>query len=447
MADPQHTLAAESLAMKYRSWWVWVWVWGSMGFVLAQAQTLQEASPVFSGEPMSMNFPKIEVRTALQLIADFSGVNMVVSESVSGSLSLRLNQVPWDQVLYTVLQAKGLGQAQSKGVLWIAPQAELALREKTGLENRLTLQTLEALQTRAFALNYAKAQDVLVPLLSSHGGASNTASPRLLSARGSAMVDGRTNQLFVTDVVDKLAQVALLIERIDIPQQQVLIEARIIEAADSFASSLGVRLGRGENNAALVQLPALGLQGQNAATLGLTLFDAAKTLRLSVELSALEAEGLGKVVASPRLVTADQAKAVIEQGTELPYQIAAGNGATSIAFRKANLRLEVTPRITPEGSITMDLDVHKDSVGQSTPAGFAIDTKHVSTQVRVDDGGTVMIGGIYETSDSQNLAGVPGLRDLPGVGWLFGNRSSKRSKQELLIFLSPKMLTQRALAP
>jgi type IV pilus assembly protein PilQ len=190
----------------------------------------------------------------------------------------------------------------------------------------------------------------------------------------------------------------------------------------------------------------MGLQGQEAASLALSLFDPARTLRLSVELSALEAEGLGKVVASPRLVTADQAKAVIEQGTELPYQVSAGNGATSIAFRKANLRLEVTPRITPEGSITMDLDVHKDSVGQSTPAGFAIDTKHVSTQVRVDDGGTVMIGGIFETSDNQNLAGVPGLRDLPGVGWLFGNRSNKRSKQELLIFLSPKMLPQRASA-
>ncbi len=431
--------------MRGRPWWVgmmaWVWV------MLAQAQTTQQSSPVFSGEPMSMNFPKIEVRTALQLIADFSGVNMVVSDSVSGSLSLRLNQVPWDQVLHTVLQAKGLGQEKSGGVLWIAPQTELAIREKTGLENRISLQTLEVLQTRAFALNYAKAQDLLAPLLNNQGAVGNTPAPRLLSARGSALVDVRTNQLFVTDVADKLTQVALLIERIDIPQQQVLIEARIVEASDSFASSLGVRLGRGDNNAPLVQLPALGLQGQNAATLGLTLFDAAKTLRLSVELSALEAEGLGRVVASPRLVTADQAKAVIEQGTELPYQVAAGNGATSIAFRKANLRLEVTPRITPEGSITMDLDVHKDSVGQSTPAGFAIDTKHVSTQVRVDDGGTVMIGGIYETSDSQNLAGVPGLRDLPGVGWLFGNRSSKRSKQELLIFLSPKMLSQRALAP
>ena len=417
-----------------------------MGVCHAQPQAPTDAPPVFSGAPMSMDFPKIELRTALQLIADFSGVNMVVADSVSGTLSLRLSQVPWDQVLYTVLQTKGLGQYRMGDVLWVAPLAELAARERTSLESRLAVQALEPVQTRAFALNYAKAHDLLVPLLSSNGVVSNNPAPRLLSPRGSALVDARTNQLFVTDVADKLAQVALLIERIDIPQRQVLIEARIIEASDSFSSSLGVRLGRGDNNAALVQLPAIGLQGQNAATLGLTLFDASKTLRLSMELSALEAEGLGKVVASPRLVTADQAKAVIEQGTELPYQVSAGNGATSIAFRKANLRLEVTPRITPEGSITMDLDVHKDSVGQSTPAGFAIDTKHVSTQVRVEDGGTVMIGGIFETSDNQNLAGVPGLRDLPGVGWLFGNRSSKRSKQELLIFLSPKMLLQRASA-
>jgi type IV pilus assembly protein PilQ len=408
-----------------------------------QAQSL----PVFSGAPMSMNFSKIELRTALQLIADFSGVNMVVSDSVSGSLSLRLNQVPWDQVLYTVLQTKGLGQQTLGDVLWVAPLAELAAKEKAALEGRAALQALEPLQTRAFAMNYAKAQDLLVPLLSSTGVVSNTPAPRLLSVRGSAMIDVRTNQLFVTDVADKLAQVELLIQRIDIPQRQVLIEARIIEASDSFAASLGVRMRRGDNNSSLIKLPAQGFQGLEAATLALSLFDASKTRMLGLELSALEAEGLGRVVASPRLVTADQAKAMIEQGTELPYQVAAGNGATSIAFRKANLRLEVTPRITPEGSITMDLDVHKDSVGQSTPAGFAIDTKHVSTQVRVEDGGTVMIGGIYETSNNQNLGGVPGLRQLPGVGWLFGNRSNQRSKQELLIFLSPKMLTQRALAP
>jgi len=445
MAITHSALASEGSAMKRLRHGLW-----ALCCVLTtavQSQVMGEPRPVFSGTPMSMNFPSIELRTALQLIADFSGVNMVVSDGVNGSLSLRLNNVPWDQVLHTVLQAKGLGQHQLGDVVWIAPLSELTAKEKTALEGRVALQALEPVQTRAFALNHAKAQDLLVPLLSSTGVVSSTPAPRILSTRGSAMVDVRTNQLFVTDVVEKLAQVALLIERIDIPQRQVLIEARIIEASDSFAASLGVRLSRGQNNASLVKLPAMGLQGQEAPTLALSLFDASKTGLLALELSALEAEGLGKVVASPRLVTADQAKAMIEQGTELPYQVAAGNGATSIAFRKANLRLEVTPRITPEGSITMDLDVHKDSVGQSTPAGFAIDTKRVSTQVRVEDGGTVMIGGIFETNDSQNKAGVPGLRDLPGMGWLFGNRSSKHSKQELLIFLSPKMLSQRALAP
>jgi type IV pilus assembly protein PilQ len=226
----------------------------------------------------------------------------------------------------------------------------------------------------------------------------------------------------------------------------VLIEARIVEALDNFAASLGVRLST-QKEGFNINLPAVKALGSDPANTGFTFFDPAYSRRLGVELSALEAEGLGRVVASPRLVTANQFKAVIEQGTELPYQLSGPNGSTSIAFRKANLRLEVTPHITPDGSINMFLEVYKDSVGQNTPAGFAIDTKHVSTQVRVQDGGTVMIGGIYETSDSINRAGVPGLRDNPLFGWLFSNRASKRSKQELLIFLSPKMLEQRAFAP
>jgi type IV pilus assembly protein PilQ len=257
------------------------------------------------------------------------------------------------------------------------------------------------------------------------------------------MVDVRTNQLFVTDVPERLAQVVRLIQRIDVPQRQVLIEARIVEASDNFASSLGVRLSA-NGGAPGVNLPASGLQGAEAPNMALSLFNASHSRRLGVVLSALEAEGLGRVVASPKLVTADQSKAVIEQGTELPYQLAGANGAVSIAFRKANLRLEVTPHITPDGSITMNLEVHKDSVGQSTPAGFAIDTKHVSTQVRIEDGGTVMIGGIYETNENSNRAGVPGLRDLTGLSWLFGNRTRRQSKQELLIVLSPKMLQQGA---
>ncbi|MCX7271433.1 MAG: type IV pilus secretin PilQ [Burkholderiales bacterium] len=404
-----------------RFWWLLAL---AMWFSKAWAQTTTpvtnaEEPPVFHGAPMSMHFQSIDLRTALQLVAEFSGVNIIMADNVSGQLTMRLQDVPWDQVLHTILQTRGLGQQQTGNVIWVAPQAELSAREKTRLETRHAIQVVEPLQTRAFALNYAKAAEIL-PTLLQQGSAAAGAPPRLLSPRGSAMADMRTNQLFVTDIHDRLEQVARLIERIDVPQRQVLIEARIVEALDNFAASLGVRLTQSEGFN--VNLPAVKALGSDPASAGFTFFDPAYSRRLGVELSALEAEGLGRVVASPRLVTANQFKAVI-------------------------VRLEVTPHITPDGSINMFLEVYKDSVGQNTPAGFAIDTKHVSTQVRVQDGGTVMIGGIYETSDSINRAGVPGLRDNPLFGWLFGNRASKRSKQELLIFLSPKMLEQRAFAP
>jgi len=407
---------------------------------------VKSAAHAYIGEPMSMHFQNIEMRTALQLVSEFSGINIIMSDSVSGNLSIRLKDVPWDQVLHTLLQTRGLGQQRDGNVIWVAPLAELAAREKGALETKHAIQVVEPLQTRSFALNYAKASDMLAPLLNQASGQSGAAAPRLLTQRGSAMADARTNQLFVTDIADRLEQVARLIERVDIPQRQVLIEARIVEALDNFASTLGVRLSS-QPAGINANFPAAAAMGAQAASAGFTFFNPAHSLRLGVELSALEADGMGRVVASPRLVTANQSKAIIEQGTELPYQLSGPNGSTSIAFRKANLRLEVTPHITPDGSITMYLEVHKDSVGQNTPAGFAIDTKHVSTQVRVEDGGTVMIGGIYETNDNTNRAGVPGVRDNPWLGWLFGNRANRRSKQELLIFLSPKMLEQRAFAP
>lgn len=417
----------------------------------AVAQTLSpdvSAPPVltFAGAPMSMQFQHIELRTALQLVSEFSGVNIIMSDSVSGNLSMRLKDVPWDQVLHTILQTRGLGQRKEGNVIWVAPESELAAREKQAMETRRAIEVLEPLQTKSFALNYAKAADLLGPLLNPAASVSGSVPARLLSARGSAMVDVRTNQLFVTDIEERLQQVTQWVHRVDMPQRQVLIEARIVEALDHFASSLGVRLSSSADNTKL-HFPAANALGAEPAHATLIFFNPLHSRRLGVELSALEAEGLGKVVASPRLVTANQSKALIEQGTELPYQLSGPNGSTSIAFRKANLRLEVTPHIAPDGSITMYLDVHKDSVGQSTPAGFAIDTKHISTQVRVEDGGTVMIGGIYETTDNLNRAGLPGLRNTPWLGWLFGNRASRRSKQELLIFLSPKMLEQSAFAP
>ena len=418
------------------------------GHAQSQASaSLAQPPLVFTGEPMSMQFQHIELRTALQLVSEFSGVNIIMSDSVSGNLTMRLKDVPWDQVLHTILQTRGLGQRKEGNVIWVATQAELSAREKGAMETRRAIEVLEPLHTKSFALNYAKAVDLLPPLLNQAAGASGTTAPaRLLSPRGSAMADARTNQLFVTDIEDRLEQVSQLIARVDVPQRQVLIEARIVEALDNLASSLGVRLSSPSENVNL-NFPAAKALGAEPANATLTFFNPLHSRRLGVTLSALEAEGMGRVVASPRLVTANQSKAIIEQGTELPYQLSGPNGSTSIAFRKANLRLEVTPHITPDGSITMYLDVHKDSVGQSTPAGFAIDTKHVSTQVRVEDGGTVMIGGIYETSNNTNRAGLPGLRNNPLLGWLFGNRASRSSKQELLIFLSPKMLEQSAFAP
>ena len=430
-----------------------IWLGITVGLMLvasslclsAEQTTGDEATPEFRGAPMSMHFQSIDLRTALQLVAEFSGVNIIMSDSVTGQLTMRLQDVPWDQVLHTILQTRGLGQQQTGNVIWVAPQSELAAREKGRLENRHAIQVVEPVQTRAFALKYAKAADLL-PTLLQPGSSSSPTAARLLSPRGSAMADARSNQLFVTDIAERLQQVAQLIERVDVPQRQVLIEARIVEALDNFASSLGVRLST-QAEGFNVNLPAVKALGADPANAAFTFFDPAHSRRLGAELSAMEAEGLGRVVASPRLVTANQSKALIEQGTELPYQLSGPNGSTSIAFRKANLRLEVTPHITPDGSITMYLEVFKDSVGQNPPAGFAIDTKHVMTQVRVPDGGTVMIGGIYETNDSVNRAGVPGLRDSAMFGWLFGNRSNKRSKQELLIFLSPKMLEQSAFAP
>jgi len=454
------------------------------------------------GVPMSMNFQNIEVRTALQIVADFTGLNIITSDSVTGSLTLKLHKVPWDQVLDIMAQAKGLSVRRQGNVIWVAPRTEVAAREKLEFESKLAAQNLEPMQTRGFALNYAKAVEVLaqiqggsvLPVMGGYGaGGLGSAAPfglssmgggsRILSTRGSAMAEPRTNQLFVTDIADRLDQVAQMIAKIDIPLRQVMIEARIVQASDTFGQTLGVRLGgMGQGGAqsvwgptnsnvmananptaqqgtsfniagkaldttgSFVNLPAASLNGFASASFAVSIFNSAKNRFLNLELSALEADGKGKVVSSPRVVTADQAKAVIEQGTELPYQVAAASGASTLAFRKANLKLEVTPQITPEGGIVLDLDISKDNVGQITPAGFAIDTKHVKTQVLVENGGTVMIGGIYETSEQEDEYKVPFLGDIPVLGYLFKNRRTAQAKQELLVFITPKMLDHSAVA-
>jgi type IV pilus assembly protein PilQ len=476
----------------------------------------QEAKPTYIGAPMSMNFQNIEVRTALQIVADFTGRNIITSDSVTGALTLKLHKVPWDQVLDIMAQAKGLSVRRQGNVIWVAPRTEVAAREKLEFEGKLAAQNLEPMQTRGFALNYAKAVDVLtqiqggtvLPAMGSYGGLGGLgglgnaglgyASPtnatpfslssmgggsRILSTRGSAMAEARTNQLFVTDIAERLDQVAQMIAKIDIPLRQVMIEARIVQASDTFGQTLGVRLGglglggpqtvwgptntnviananptaqQGtsfniadkalDTSGSFVNLPAASLNGFASASFAVSIFNSAKNRFLNLELSALEADGKGKVVSSPRVVTADQAKAVIEQGTELPYQVAAASGASTLAFRKANLKLEVTPQITPEGGIVLDLDISKDNVGQITPAGFAIDTKHVKTQVLVENGGTVMIGGIYETSEQEDEYKVPFFGDIPVLGYLFKNRRTAQAKQELLVFITPKMLDHSAVA-
>jgi type IV pilus assembly protein PilQ len=430
--------------------------------------------PGYSGQKLSLNFQNIEVRSLLQVIADFTNFNIITSDSVTGAVTLRLQDVPWDQALDIILQAKGLGMRKTGNVLWIAPKDEINAKEKLELESIASLQNLEPLRTQSFQMNYTKAAEVAAQLTAA-GSGTGASSSRMLSPRGSTIAEARTNQLFVTDIPSKLEQVQQLIAKLDIPVRQVLIEARIVEASDTFAKSLGVKLGGGINpvggvqvasagghplnatfgstyidgsaattSGSFVNLPAIGQNAYNPATFAVSLFGAGAGRFLNLELSALEADGKGKVVSSPRVVTADQIKALIEQGTELPYQIASSSGATAIAFRKANLKLEVTPQITPEGNIILALDVNKDTVGRSTAAGFAIDTKHIQTQVLVENGGTVVIGGIFEMTETNDETKVPVLGDLPGIGVLFKSRTRVSNKQEMLVFITPKVITDKA---
>ncbi len=431
----------------------------------------------YNGEKLSLNFQNIEVRSLLQVIADFTNFNIVTSDSVNGSLTLRLKDVPWDQALDIILQAKNLGMRKNGSVLWIAPKDEINAKEKQEFEAQAAIANLEPLRTQAFQLNYTKAVVVAQGLTGTGagagGGGGGGSTTRILSPRGSVLAEARTNQLFVSDIPSRLTEVAAMIAKLDIPVRQVLIEARIVEATDTFGKSLGVRLGGGalnHNNAIgpapvitpatgttpatisqtvtasnFVNLPSTGVSGNGNApgTFAISLFNSGLSRILNLEISALEADGKGKVVSSPRVVTADQTKALIEQGTELPYQVATSSGATSIAFRKATLKLEVTPQITPEGNIILTLDVNKDTVGQATTAGFAIDTKHVQTEVLVENGGTVVIGGIFEVTEATDESRIPVLGEIPYLGALFRTRDNSISKSELLVFITPKMVTDR----
>ena len=416
-------------------------------------------------EKMKWTFQNMEVKALLHSLAEIGQHNLVVAEGVVGPISLHLKDMTWREALDVVVQAKGLVVSSKNGVLWVNARSD----------------TSEPLQALAIGLKYAKAVDIAQRLQSaSTGGAGGAGAGglRWLSARGSVMAEPRTNQLFFLDTPAALKQLQDVIQWLDIPVRQVMIEAQIVEAEEQFGKSLGVRWGAAYGSsfaapfAANAQPVNVALGGQTLATGGLqpayavnmpagsagqslfppasfavSLFNAAANHYLNMEISALEADGKAKVVAHPRVITADQTKALIEQGTELPYQVNNGNGAASIAFRKANLKLEVTPQITPEGGVVLELDISKDSVGQVTTAGYAINTKHVKTQVLVDNGGTVVIGGILESADKLDEAKVPGLASLPGLGRLFKSDQSTQRKTELLIFVTPRVLASVPLPP
>ncbi len=430
---------------------------------------VQGARGKYQGDKLSLNFQNIDVRSVLQVIADFTDFNIITSDTVQGSLTLRLKDVPWDQALDIILQSKGLDMRKHGNVIWIAPRDELAAREKLELEALAQIGDLEPLKTESFQINYHKAKEIFDFL--------KDKNQTVLSKRGSVIVDERSNKVFVTDVGTRLDDLRRLIIEIDIPPRQVLIEARIVEADKGFARDLGVRMGIHMPNAPFggpggsraviggglgdtgfhtgqtsttpdffsdslgVNMPASPSTG-TASQLSLILFNSAATRFLNLELSALEVDNRGRVVSSPRVLTANQVEAVMEQGTEIPYQSATSSGATSVQFRKAVLSLKVRPNITPDGRVQLFVDVNKDKPGATVPGGVAIDTKHVKTEVLVENGGTVVIGGVYEEEESTQINRVPFLGEIPVVGALFRNTQTVSNRKELLVFITPRIVTQ-----
>lgn len=417
----------------------------------------------YTGERLSLNFQDIEVRSVLQLLADFTGSNIVVSDTVSGNLTLRMQNVPWDQALDIVLKTKGLAKRQNGNVMLIAPSEEIAAREKLELESQKQIEELAPLYADFIQINYAKAAD-LAKLLQDKESS-------LMSERGKATIDERTNTLLLQDTADKLAEIRKLVAMLDIPVRQVLIESRIVIANNDFSRDLGVKFGLagnaskgrdfivgggtrpgdtnfgntpgfevpgGSGNAGLlVDLPAADPSG----ALGIALGKVGSSL-LQLELSAMQLENRGEIVSSPRVITSNQQEATIQQGVEIPYQEASSSGATSVSFKEAVLQLKVTPQITPDDRIIMDLQVNKDSVGEVFSGVPSIDTRNVSTRVLVDNGETLVLGGIYEQTRNKQSERVPFFGSLPGVGWLFKTESKTDQKQELLIFVTPKIIKQ-----
>src|SRR5688572_16373761 len=439
-----------------------------------------EKDKVYTGERLTLNFQDIDVRPVLQLLADTSGQNIVVSDSVKGRVTLRLQNVPWDQALDIVLKTKGLDMRRKGNVILVAPQSELAAQEKAELEAQKDIQELAPLRTEFLTVNYAKASEI-ARLIKSAGGGS------LLSERGNVTVDERTNTLLVQDTAENLTAIRSMVGTLDIPVRQVLIESRIVIVADDFSRDLGVRAGFTRVSDDIKDLMAVSGSAQatdsimgsaldNLASTGqpfpvevpfgpaferynvnMPVANPAGRIALSIldfddflidlELSAAQNEGRGEIKSTPRVITANQREAIIEQGVEIPYQESASSGATTTQFKKAVLSLKVTPQITPDDRVILDLIVTKDSVGQLVPSatgGFvpSIDTRNIQTQVLVKDGQTVVLGGIMETERRDSVKKVPGLGDVPVVGNLFKTRSKINNRDELLIFVTPKILRE-----
>ena len=422
----------------------------------------------FTGEKLSLNFQDIEVRAVLQLIADFTGLNLVASDSVGGNITLRLQNVPWDQALDLVLKTKGLGQRQMGSVLLIAPAEEIAAREKVELEAVRQVEELAPLSTEYMQLKYAKAAD-LAELLTSEQG--------LLSERGSAVVDARTNTLLMKDTASNLERVREALAMLDVPVRQVLIEARIVVAGTNVGEELGVQWGgagyknNGDNwttfggskttlsegNQILFDRANSGSSTQSIDLEASDMIDfavpdaSASTFAigyqtadflLDLELSAIETEGRAEIVSQPRVITADGQTASIESGTEIPYLQESSSGAANVAFKSAVLRLEVTPQITPDDRIIMDLIINQDSVGELTTAGPAIDTNAVETQVLVENGETIVLGGIFRSEEIVQTSKTPFFGDLPLIGALFRYTSHQEEKSELLVFITPRLVKE-----
>jgi len=428
--------------------------------VVADPNKLGQGGTGYKGEKLTLNFQKIDVREALNVIADFTGTNMVISDTVRGNITLRLKDVPWDQALDIILQSRGLDMRKIGNVIQVAPRAEIAAKEKLELTSRQEISELQDLRTESFQISYQKA-DAIAALLSSD-------KQRILSKRGSAVVDARTNTLFIQDTPDRLEEARKLIKQVDVPVRQVMIEARIVEATDNFSKNLGVRLGYNSTDAFSIgnSTRLFGNIGANTPTTGplagtvmpattpnvnlpssgtagafsMLLFNSNVSKLLSVELTALETDSKGKIISSPRVVTSDQTEATIATGTEIPYQQASSSGATNVAFKSATLSLSVKPQITPDDNIIMDIKVNKDSVGQLYAGVPSINTNAVKTQVLVENGGTVVIGGVYLQQQNKGVNKVPLLGDIPVLGYLFRSTDKLDNKSELLVFITPKII-------